>query len=84
MKMDLWLFTQKDSEDLTQRYNGLPDNPIEAISRNGNVVSVYSLKNISPETAYFQVSYDTRFGNHDLHAAYLVFTLLHKPLTLAR
>jgi len=41
----VWLFTQRDSEDLTQRYNGLPDDPIEAISRNGNVVNVYSLKN---------------------------------------
>jgi len=37
------------------------------------------------ETAYFQkVSYDTIFGNPDLHAAYLVFTLIHKYLPLAR
>jgi len=81
----LWLLAQRDSEDLTQRYNGLPDDPTEAISRTGNVVSVYSLKNISVQTAYFQkVSYDTRFGNPDLHAAYLIFTLIHKSFPLAR
>ena len=83
--MNLRIFTQRDSEDLTQRSNGLSDDPIEAISRSGNVVSVYSLRNTSAGTAYFQkVSNDTRFGNHDLHAAYLVFTLIHKSLPLAR